>query len=36
MLVDTMIPEAQEKRGRRAGLAATLRFAVATGISGLS
>jgi ZIP family zinc transporter len=36
MLVDTMIPEATEKLGRRAGLLTTLGFAVATGLSGLS
>jgi zinc transporter, ZIP family len=36
MLVDTMIPEATKKFGRRAGLLTTLGFAVATGLSGLS
>jgi ZIP family zinc transporter len=36
MLVDTMIPAAREKFGRRAGLVTTLGFAVATGLSGLS
>jgi ZIP family zinc transporter len=36
MLVDTMIPEATKKLGRRAGLLTTLGFAVATGLSGMS
>jgi ZIP family zinc transporter len=33
MLVDSMIPEATEKSGRVAGLATTLGFAVAAGLS---
>ena len=33
MLVDSMIPEATEKSGRAAGLATTLGFAVAAGLS---
>jgi ZIP family zinc transporter len=36
MLVDSMIPEARDKAGRTAGLAAVLGFAVAAGLSGLS
>jgi zinc transporter, ZIP family len=36
MLVDSMIPEATEKFGRRAGLVTTLGFAVAAALSGLS
>src|SRR4051812_19471801 len=36
MLVDSMIPEATEKYGRKAGLVTTLGFAVAAGLSGLS
>jgi ZIP family zinc transporter len=36
MLVDSMIPEATSKFGRKAGLATTLGFAVAAGLSGLS
>jgi ZIP family zinc transporter len=36
MLVDSMIPEATEKSGRVAGLATTLGFAVAAGLSTLS
>jgi zinc transporter, ZIP family len=36
MLVDSMIPEATQKFGRRAGLVTTLGFAVAAGLSGLS
>ncbi len=36
MLVDTMIPEATKKFGRRAGLVTTFGFAVATALSGLS
>jgi len=36
MLVDSMIPEATAKFGRKAGLATTLGFAVAAGLSGLS
>jgi ZIP family zinc transporter len=36
MLVDSMIPEATQKFGRKAGLATTLGFAVAAGLSGLS
>jgi ZIP family zinc transporter len=35
MLVDSMIPEATGKFGRRAGLATTLGFAVAAGLSGV-
>ena len=33
MLVDSMIPEATEKSGRVAGLATTLGFALAAGLS---
>ena len=36
MLVDSMIPEATTKSGRVAGLATTLGFAVAAGLSTLS
>jgi zinc transporter, ZIP family len=36
MLVDSMIPEAASKTGRVAGLATTLGFAVAAGLSTLS
>jgi zinc transporter, ZIP family len=36
MLVDSMIPEATQKFGRKAGLVTTLGFAVAAGLSGLS
>jgi zinc transporter, ZIP family len=36
MLIDSMIPEAAEKSGRVAGLAATLGFALATGLSTLT
>jgi ZIP family zinc transporter len=36
MLIDSMIPEATEKSGRLAGLAATLGFALATGLSTLT
>jgi ZIP family zinc transporter len=36
MLVDSMIPEATGKFGRRAGLATTLGFAVAAALSGVS
>ena len=36
MLVDSMIPEATAKFGRKAGLLTTLGFAVAAGLSGLS
>ena len=36
MLVDSMIPEATSKYGRKAGLVTTLGFAVAAGLSGLS
>ena len=36
MLVDSMIPEATSKFGRKAGLLTTLGFAVAAGLSGLS
>jgi zinc transporter, ZIP family len=36
MLIDSMIPEATEKSGRFAGLAATLGFALATGLSTLT
>jgi ZIP family zinc transporter len=36
MLVDSMIPEATEKSGRAAGLATTLGFAVAAGLSTLT
>jgi zinc transporter, ZIP family len=36
MLVDSMIPEATRKFGRRAGLLTTLGFAVAAALSGLS
>jgi ZIP family zinc transporter len=36
MLVDSMIPQATEKYGQRAGLLTTLGFAVAAGLSGLS
>jgi ZIP family zinc transporter len=36
MLVDSMIPEATAKFGRKAGLATALGFAVAAGLSGVS
>jgi ZIP family zinc transporter len=36
MLIDSMIPEARESSGRIAGLAATLGFALATGLSALT
>jgi ZIP family zinc transporter len=36
MLVDSMIPEATEKAGRRAGLATVLGFALAAGLSSVS
>jgi ZIP family zinc transporter len=36
MLVDTMIPEATDKRGMRAGLLTALGFALATGLSNMS
>jgi ZIP family zinc transporter len=36
MLVDSMIPEATAKFGRKAGLVTTLGFALAAGLSGLS
>jgi zinc transporter, ZIP family len=36
MLVDSMIPEATAKSGRVAGLATTLGFAIAAGLSGIS
>jgi zinc transporter, ZIP family len=36
MLVDSMIPEATAKFGRKAGLLTTLGFALAAGLSGLS
>ena len=36
LLVDSMIPEATSKFGRKAGLVTTLGFAVAAGLSGLS
>ncbi len=36
MLIDTMIPEASRQSGRTAGLAATLGFALATGLSTLT
>jgi ZIP family zinc transporter len=36
MLVDTMVPEATAKFGRKAGLVTALGFAVAAGLSGLS
>ena len=36
MLVDSMIPEAQEKAGDRAGLATVLGFAVAAALSNLT
>ena len=36
MLVDSMIPEATEKVGRRAGLATVLGFALAAGLSSVS
>jgi ZIP family zinc transporter len=36
MLIDSMIPDAQKKSGRLAGLATTLGFAVATGLSTVS
>jgi ZIP family zinc transporter len=36
MLVDSMIPEAAEKYGRKAGLVTTLGFAVAAALSGIS
>jgi ZIP family zinc transporter len=36
MLVDSMIPEATAKAGRVAGLATTLGFAIAAGLSGIS
>jgi ZIP family zinc transporter len=36
MLVDSMVPEAQQKAGNRAGLATVLGFAVAAGLSNLT
>jgi ZIP family zinc transporter len=36
MLVDSMIPEATEKSGAFAGLATTLGFALAAGLSATS
>ena len=36
MLIDSMIPDAQRKAGRTAGLATTLGFAVALALSTLS
>jgi ZIP family zinc transporter len=36
MLIDSMIPEARSDAGRVAGLATTLGFAVAAGLSSLS
>jgi zinc transporter, ZIP family len=36
MLIDSMIPDAQKKAGRTAGLATTLGFAVALALSTLS
>ena len=36
LLVDSLIPEATEKSGRVAGLATTLGFAVAAGLSTLT
>lgn len=36
MLVDSMVPEAREKAGSRAGLATVLGFAVAAGLSNLT
>ena len=36
MLVDSMVPEAKEKAGDRAGLATVLGFAVAAGLSNLA
>jgi ZIP family zinc transporter len=36
MLVDSMIPEAKQKAGNSAGLAAVLGFAVAAGLSNLT
>ena len=36
MLVDSMIPEAKEKTGDRAGLATVIGFAVAAGLSNLT
>jgi ZIP family zinc transporter len=36
MLIDSMIPDAREGAGRRAGLVATLGFAVALGLSSMS
>jgi ZIP family zinc transporter len=36
MLVDSMIPEATEKFGRKAGLVTALGFAVATGLAGIA
>jgi zinc transporter, ZIP family len=36
MLIDSMIPDAVAKSGRRSGLVTTLGFAVATGLSSLS
>jgi ZIP family zinc transporter len=36
MLIDSMIPEARRGAGRVAGLATTLGFAVAAGLSSLS
>ena len=35
MLINSMIPEAREKAGPRAGLAAVVGFAVASGLSSL-
>ena len=35
MLIDSMIPEAREKAGRRAGLAAVVGFALASALSGV-
>lgn len=36
MMIDSMIPEAREKAGDKAGLIATLGFAVAAGLSAIS
>jgi ZIP family zinc transporter len=36
MLTDSMIPEAKQKAGNRAGLLTVLGFAVATGLSTLT
>jgi ZIP family zinc transporter len=36
MLVDSMVPEAKEKAGNRAGLATVLGFAVAAALSNLT